>query len=183
MASGSRRRKIHLPGVLLALLLIIPGAQLLSGVPDAPIWQAFIYLVDAFALIMLLGLPWLGASWARQLRRRLIIKNPDAVASIVAMWRDGDESQRLGVLLVNSSGLTFYDSPTSESTIGSDATVISTVQEGTFARESIYLTVGDLVAMRFVPMGRAGIEPLSPLRLANFVLAIRRTGHGVVETS
>lgn len=172
------KRTFSLTGLfLLLLVLVIPAAQILSGVPDAVGWQILVYALYALGLLVTLVFPWLGDRWARRLVRDLSVEHPTAVVNLVNIWRESRPQVFSGVLLADERGIEIQD-PLHRGTriLWHDVSSVETVQHGRLARESIHI-VGSTGALllRFVPMSKSGIEVLSPQKYADFVSRFQRS--------
>lgn len=174
------KKAFSLPGLfLLLLVLVIPAAQVISGVPDAVGWQVLVYALYAIGLLVTLVFPWLGDRWARRLVRDLSVEHPTAIVSLVNIWRESRPAVFSGVLLADERGVEIHD-PLHRGTgiLWHDVSSIETVQHGRLARESIHITGSSgALLLRFVPMSTSGIEALSPQKYADFASRFRRLMH------
>jgi len=57
-------------------IVAIPAAQLLIRNPDSVVWQWIDWGLAGVSLLLFLVFPWLGADWARKLRKELVAEYP-----------------------------------------------------------------------------------------------------------
>lgn len=160
--------------ILLLSIIVIPGAQLFSKVPDAVIWQVAIYLLNAAALVLFIGLPWLGAGWARRLRKKLLVSHPGALIAIVLVERD--EKAHLKLMLVESAGVSFLNEwgQVELYVLQANVTEVLLLQKGFNGREILAMSLReDPATQEFTPLGAQGFEQLDSLGLSHFRALMR----------
>ena len=164
------RVSIRAPLILgLLYLVLIPAAQLLIRNPDSVVWQWINWGLAGVSLLLFLVFPWLGAQWARKLRKKLVAEYPEAIVSIVTV--EISRKAHVRVMLVEARGVTIFD-PSRQVEIYLRASSIAKIfvrQKGRFARE--YLVIESNAGVEdqeFQPQGHQGVEALTSLALSKF---------------
>ena len=168
--------RIRTPLVIILLYIaVIPAAQLLIRNPDSVVWQWIEYGLAGVSLLLFLVFPWLGAQWARKLRKELVAEYPQAIVSIVTV--EICQKAHVRVMLVEARGITIFG-PSRQVEIYLRASSIANIfvkQKGRSARECLVIESDDgFEDQEFQPQGHQGIEALTSLALSNFRDSARR---------
>jgi hypothetical protein len=170
------RGKIRAPLVVIILyIVVIPAAQLLIGNPDSVVWQWVLYVLTGVSLLLFLIFPWLGAQWARKLRKELIAEFPQAIVSIVTV--EISQKAYVKLMLVEVRGITVFGPSRKVETFlrASSIANIFVKQKGRSAREYLVIASDDgFDDQEFQPQGNQGVEALTSLALSEFRDSARR---------
>ena len=170
------RGKIRAPLVIICLyIVVIPAAQLLIGNPDSVVWQWVLYVLTGVSLLLFLIFPWLGAQWARKLRKELIAEFPQAIVSIVTV--EISQKAHVKLMLVEVRGITIFGPSRQVETFlrASSIANIFVKQKGRSAREHLVIASDDgFDDQEFQPQGHQGVEALTSLALSEFRDSARR---------
>ena len=126
------------------------------------------------SLVYGLIIPWFAARPFRQLRAAVVAASGDGVAQIVAIRSSENFFSRFAVLHVNSSGITTFEIETEP--VAMDWSMIDRASQVPFGDSGqlsvIVFGLGGERLLDFIPMGKLGIDQLSPLRFHEYVRRI-----------
>lgn len=175
MTSPKTRPRVTTPALLAVVLapLLLTLVQVVSGHPFSPLWSAFSWAGTAILLLCGLVIPWVAARPLRRLRATVAIAG-DGVAHIVAFRSSESRLSRLAVLVVDTCGFTTYEIDKEPAAI--DWLMIDTASQvafGNFGQLSVVVFGLDGERLLdFLPLGKSGIDRLTPLRFHEYVSRI-----------